>query len=492
MADRVTLFRVALPICAVVGLAGILWPEWLAGTAGAITGAAFSALDWYFMALVTGFLLLSAWLALGRYGSVKLGQPDDEPEFTDAAWISMLFAAGMGAGLLFWGVAEPILHFTSPPAGEGGTAAAARMGMVITNFHWGLHAWAVYAVAALVLAYFGFRRQTPYLPGAPIRSAFRGRWVEPTAKLADLVAVLAVAFGVAGSMAMGVLQIDTGLGVITDLPKDSLTVRVAILAVLFVSYMASAATGLDRGIKILSQLNVTIAIALLCFVALAGPTATLLRGFVTGIGDYLAALPGLSLMTYPYQDKAGWLHGWTLVYFVWWISWAPFVGIFIARISRGRTIREFVSGVILLPTLFSVLWFAVFGGTGLHEELGRGGVARMVQENVTVALFTLFDRLPLSQLLSVTALLLVFIFLVTSVDSATFVLGMLTSRGDLDPPPRRKLAWGVSLAVLGGALLIAERVEVVRAIAILGAVPFAFILMIQIGALLRALREDLG
>ena len=485
------LFRVALPICAVVGASGIVWPEALAGVAGEITGSAFRALDWYFMAQVSGFLLLCIWLAVGRYGTVKLGQPDDEPEFSNAAWISMLFAAGMGVGLLFWGVAEPMLHYIAPPSGQGASPVSARMAMVITNFHWGLHAWAVYAIAALVLAYFGFRRQTPYLPGAPIRSAFTGAWVEPAAKAADLVAVLAVAFGVAGSIAMGVLQFDTGLGVVTDLPKDSLWVRVTILAVLFVAYMTSAATSLDKGIKILSQLNVTVAIALMLFILFAGPTATLLRGFVTALGDYVSALPGLALTTYPYQDKAGWLHGWTLVYFIWWIAWAPFVGIFIARISKGRTIREFVSGVILLPTLFSILWFAIFGGTGLNQEMTRGGVARLVQENVTVALFSLFERLPMPQLLSITALFLVFVFLVTSVDSATFVLGMLTSRGSIDPPVKRKLAWGVILAVLGGALMLAERIDVVRAVAILGAVPFAFILMIQIGALLRALREDI-
>lgn len=486
----ITLFRIALPICAVVGFVGILWPEWLAGSADAITSATFRALDWFFMALVTLFLGLGAWLAMGRFGHVKLGQDDDQPEFTNAAWYSMLFAAGMGAGLLFWGVAEPIIHFTSPPLGGGRSPEAARLAMVITNFHWGFHAWAVYAIAALVLAYFGFRRQTPYLPGAPIRSAFTGRWVEPLAKTADLVAVLAVAFGVAGSIAMGVLQIDTGLGVITDLPKDSLAVRAGILVLLFVAYMTSAATSLDKGIRILSQVNVSIAIGLVAFVLFVGPTAELLRGFVTAVGDYVSALPGLSLNTYPYADKGGWLHGWTLVYFVWWIAWAPFVGIFIARISRGRTIREFVTAVILVPTVFSVLWFAVFGGTAFHEEMTQGGVARLVQENVTVALFSLFERLPASSLLSVTALVLVFVFLVTSVDSATYVLGMLTSQGSLEPPTSRKLAWGVSLAVLGGALLIAERVDVVRAIAILGAIPFTFILLVQAGALVRALRED--
>lgn len=488
---RFGLFHLALLLCAAVGAVGIAAPASLASAAGHVTGAVFGALDWYFTVVVTGFLLLCGWLAFGRYGGVVLGRPGDAPEFGLPAWLAMLFAAGMGSGLLFWGVAEPMMHFGAPPVGEGGTPLAARRAMVITHFHWGLHAWGIYAIAALVLAWFGFRKGTPYLPGAPLRAVFTGRWVEPVAALADLVAVLAVALGVAGSMAMGVLQFHTGLAAVSDVPADAFWVRMVILAVLFLCYTVSAATSLDKGIKYLSQFNMILAISLLTFVLIVGPTAALLRDFVTGIGDYLVALPELSLTTYPYTGESDWFHGWTLLYFMWWIAWAPFVGIFIARISRGRTIREFALGVIGAPTLFSILWFAVFGGTAFAEELhGGGGIARLIDESVTVALFSLFERLPLAPLLGGIAITLVFVFLVTSVDSATYVLGMLTSRGSMDPPVARKLGWGASLAVLGGALIIAERVDVVRAVAILGAIPFTLVMLLQIVALLRSLREE--
>ncbi len=486
---RPGLFAVALPICALIGGVGIWRPDLVAGLATDFTNVTFSALDWFFLAEVSFFVLLSGWLAFGRYGSVRLGADEDRPEFSDPAWFAMLFAGGMGAGLLFWGVAEPMVHFGSPPLLEGGTPEAARQAMIITNFHWGLHAWSVYAVAALVLAYFGYRLGTPALPGAPIRAAFKGPWVEPVAWLSDLLGVLAIAFGVAGSMAMSAMQLDTGLASVSGL-EGGVGQRVVILIVLFVAYMISASTSLDKGIKILSQINLTLALLLMGFLLLAGPTADLLGGAITALGDYLAALPRLSLSTYPFQGKAGWLHGWTLVYFIWWIAWAPFVGIFIARISRGRTIREFVVGVVIAPSLFSLLWFAVFGGTGLHEEFASGGLAEAVRENVTVALFTLYERLPFSGLLGGLSLCLVFVFMVTSVDSATYVLGMLTSEGSLDPPVRRKLAWGVSLAVLGGALMLSGQVPVIRALAILGAIPFAFVMLIQIAALLRVLRKE--
>ncbi len=483
-----SLYRVSISICALVAVFGILWPDNLSRAADLWTSELFRSLDWFWLGSVTAFLLLVCWLAIGRHGSLRLGRPGDRPEFSTPSWIAMLFAAGMGAGLLFWGVAEPMTHFTSPPLGQGGTAAAARQAMVLTNFHWGIHAWAIYSIGGLVLAYFGFRRGTPYLAGAPIRHVFKGVWVAPLAATADLIAVIAVAFGVAGSVGQGTMQILSGMHVVFGTAIESRFLSTMIMLLLVICYMASAGTGLDKGIKWLSNINMILALALLIFVLLAGPTGFLLRNFVTALGDYTGSLVGLSLQLYPYQDLEGWMHSWTLTYFIWWIAWAPFVGIFIARISRGRTIREFVIGVMLVPTVFSVLWFSVFGGVGLHEELyGGGGMARLVQEDVTIALFALFDRLPLSNLLSLTALILLFIFLVTSVDSATFVLGMLTSRGSLEPPLARKFAWGVLLGILSAALNFLGDVEMLRSVMVAGAIPYTLILLIQAGALIRAL-----
>lgn len=486
-------FLVSLPICVIVALLGIIDPDGLARTAGAITEATFQALDWFYLSIIAGFLVLSLWLAFGKYGRLKLGGPDSEPEFAYPSWLAMLFAAGMGAGLLYWGVAEPVLHFTQAPGNAPGSPSAARHAMVMTIFHWGIHAWSVYSIAALVLAYFGFRRQTPYLPGAPLRSALAGWWVEPVAWLADVLAIVAVALGVAGAVAMGILQLQSGLHVVIGTPLNSTLVLIVLLVLVVASYMTSAATSVDKGIRILSNLNMGMAIVLMLFILLVGPTGALLSNFLTVFGDYVSQVASLSFQLYPYQNKAvsAWFHDWTLTYFIWWIAWAPFVGVFIARISRGRTIREFVMGVLVAPTLFSIIWFSIYGGMGLYEELyGAGGLVALVQQDVNTALFAFFDRLPLSLFLSCIGLVLVFIFVVTSVDSATFVLGMLTTNGSLNPPVRRKLTWGITLGALGAAMMFAGNPAAVKAVSVVGAIPFTFILLLQIAALLRALAED--
>lgn len=488
---RVDLFFIALPACAAVAIAGLVSPDALEAWAHVLTRLAFRALDWFILATVSGFVLLCLWLGFGRYGHIRLGAPDERPEFSTPSWLAMLFAAGMGVGLLFWGVAEPLSHFNSPPQGTGGTADAAGVALVRSLFHWGLHAWGIYCFSGLALAYFGFRRRAPHLAGTPIRQVFRGRWVGPVAGLADLVAVLAVAFGVAGSTGTGVMQLQAGLHVVAGTPGQSTAFAMGILALLVAAYMTSAATGINKGIKWLSNLNMAVAVVLLVFMLLAGPTAFLLRSLFTSLGDYLSGLVDLSLELLPYRGTDPWLETWTLTNFVWWVAWAPFVGVFIARVSRGRTLREFVLGVLLVPTVFSLLWFVVFGGTALHEELyGTGGLARLVREDVTVTLFALFDRLPLSGLLAGGAIVLVFIFLVTSLDSATFVLGMLTSRGSPDPSLGRKAAWGIGVGALGAALLLSGNVHAVRAVSISGAMPFVLILLLQAVALVRALGQE--
>jgi len=489
------IFYVALPLCAAVAVLGILSPALLEAWARGLVGTAFRGLDWFFLATTSSLVLLALWLGFGRYGSVVLGRPGDRPEFSTASWLSMLFAAGMGVGLLFWGVAEPVNHFASPPLGPGGTSEAARDAAVYTIFHWGLHAWGIYCLSGLVLAYFGFRYGAPHLAGTPIRAMFAGRWVGPVAWLADLIAVLAVAFGVAGSTGTGVMQIQAGLHAVGGVPLQSLTWAFGILLALMAVYIGSAITGLDKGIKWLSNLNMLLAVAMVAFLLVVGPTAYLFQGLFTALGDYLSSLISLSLRLFPYEQPGQWpgkwLETWTLTNFVWWIAWAPFVGVFVARVSRGRTVREFVMGVLFVPSLFSLLWFVVFGGTAIHEELfGAGGMERLVREDVTAALFALFDRLPAAALLGAVAVFLAFIFLVTSLNSATFVLGMLTSRGSPDPAISRQLAWGLGLGALGAALLLSGNVHALRAVSISGAVPFILILLLQVVALLRALRAE--
>lgn len=485
------LFQISLPICALVALAGILDPAGMASAAGAILSTVFGALDWFFMTVVTALLILTLWLGFGRFGRLKLGGPDDEPEFSYPSWLAMLFAAGMGVGLLFWGVAEPLMHFSGAPEYKPGTPPAARHAMTVTLFHWSLHAWAVYGIGALVLAYFGFRKGTPYLPGAPLRYALTGRWVNSVAWLADLLAVIAVAMGVAGSIGLGVFQLQSGLHVLVGTDLQSTLVTASILGVLVLCYMAPLTTDLDKGVKWLSNGNMVIAVLVMVFVLVAGPTAFLFRTFITAFGDYLTGVVALSFQLYPFTDVGPWLQNWTLTYWFWWIAWAPFVGVFIARISRGRTIREFVIGVLFVPSVFSILWFSVFGGTGLYEELhGQGGIVKLVREDVSTALFALFDRLPLSNLLNGTALALSFIFLVTSVVSAAFVLGMFTSHGSLNPSVGQKLAWGAVLGGLGTALTLSGNVDAVRTVAFIGAIPYTLIILLQIVALLRSLAVE--
>ena len=483
-------FVISLVLVAGVGAWGLADPAGMTGAMLGMTDYMLSAASWYWLVICTGFLVLSGYMAFGPYAHLRLGGDDEEPEFSTASWIAMLFAGGMGAGLLFWGVAEPVYHFESPPGMPGGTPAAAREAMVIVNLHWGLHAWAIYGICALVIAYFTFRRGEESMISTPIKSLFQGRTAGVMVNVADVLGVLAVVFGLAGSLAMGTLQVRSGLGAVFGAPDSQLT-SLLILAVLFVAYMLSATTGVDKGIKILSNLNMILAIGLMLMILFFGPTTFILETFVTSFGDYVTRIPDLAFRLFPYSGLGEWTSSWTLTYFIWWLAWGPFVGIFVARISRGRTIREFCFGVIIAPTLFSVFWFAVFGGAGLYVELfGGGGLEQLVTEDVTKALFVFLNYFPAGAWLGGLAVLLVFIFLVTSADSGTFVLAMMTTRGNLNPPLVHKLVWGTLIAVLTTGTLLSGSVEVAKAMAIAGALPFSVILLMQVVGFLREIRKE--
>lgn len=490
---RLSVFAVSLVLCGVAAVFGIMNPETLVSTITAMTRYSLSAFDWAFLLAVTAFILLCFFLAFGRYGHVKLGRPEDEPEFNTISWITMLFAAGMGAGLLFWGVAEPLNHYLSPPPQrEAMTPEAARWAMVVCNLHWGLHAWGIYAMGALVLGYFGFRRGYPLLASSPIVAVFPGPGGRVLGRVADVIAVLAVVFGLAGSLGMGVTQIRSGLAELYGTSAQSMPIALGILVALAVCYMISASTSIDKGIRFLSDLNMSVIVLLMIFVMLIGPTAFVLSTFVTSLGDYASSLVAMSFRLHPYSGENEWNRIWTLTYFIWWIAWAPFVGIFIARISRGRTIREFVLTVMFAPTLFSMLWFAVMGGTGLHLEMfGQQGLGSLALENPPQALYALLSYFPFSQVLAVVAMFLMFIFLVTSADSGSFVLGMMTSEGALNPSRPRKLLWGLITAALAtAALFAAGGVHVMRAFAISGAIPFTIIMIVHAGCLLISLFQE--
>jgi glycine betaine transporter len=472
-----------------VATVGLLAPELLATTVVEGVATVLATLDWAFLAVTSALLVLSVWLALGRHGQRRLGRDDERPEFSTFAWLSMLFAAGMGSGLMFWGVAEPVTHAAQPPFGAAATPQSQRLALALTDFHWGLHAWAIYGVAALVLAYFHFCRGGDYLPGTPIRAVINGRTGRSLAAGADLVGVLAIAFGVAGSMGMGTLQIRSGLSAAFGLPADSLGIAVGILVALVAASTASAVTRLDRGIKWLSNINIVVAIAFMVALLVWGDSLARLGELATSFVDYAAVLWPLSTMSGPFAGATEWVHEWTLAYLIWWIAWAPFVGVFVARISRGRTIREFVIAVVLVPTVFSMLWFAVLGGTAGALD-GDGAIAAAALTDPPRALFAVLQRLPGATTLSTIAVLLVFLFLVTSVDSAAYVLGVITSGGVANPTAMRKLAWGIVLGLLGAGPVLSERLDVVKAVALVGAIPFTVVLVFQTAALLVALHED--
>ena len=483
-------FFISMAFCAGIGGWGLIDPDGMTGAAFGFTNYLLGGVSWYWLLICTGFLILSIYMAFGPYGHIRLGPDDEKPEFSTGSWIAMLFAGGMGAGLLFWGVAEPIYHFESPPGMAGDTAAAAREAMVITNLHWGLHAWSIYGVCALVIAYFAFRRNDKSLISTPIRALFSGRTAARATTVADILGVLAVVFGLAGSLAMGTLQVRAGLSSVFAV-DESTTTSVMIMAALFVCYMLSATTGVDKGIKILSNINMVVAIGIMLMVIFAGPTQFIFETFINTIGEYFSRIVEVSFRLFPYEDLTSWSAGWTLTYLIWWLAWGPFIGIFVARISRGRTIREFCIGVILVPTVFSMLWFAAFGGTGIYIELfGPGGLSELVFENVATALFAFLNYFPAGQILSMTAVLLIFIFLVTSADSGTFVLSMMTTDGNLNPPIFPKMVWGSIIAVLTIGTLLSESIPVAKAMAITGALPFSVILLLQIVGFLREIRKE--
>ena len=491
-----TVMLVSLILCAAIAIWGVADPDSMTGAAQWLVNYSLTALDWYFLALCTGFLVIMGYMAFSKYGQIKLGQDDDEPEFSTGSWIAMLFAAGMGSGLLFWGVAEPIYHFATPPVGEAETAMAARNAMVITNFHWGLHAWSIYGCCALVIAYFTFRLKLPSMVSTPILVGFKNVFGKNTLKqignTSDILAVIAVIFGLAGSLAMGTLMVRSGMAAVFDTSQD-VTMSMIIIAVMTVCFLLSACTGVDKGIKILSNINMVVAIMILLVVLFGGPTAYLFQSFIYAIGDYLIQLIPMSFKTYAYTPAGSWnwFHGWTLTYLIWWLAWGPFVGIFIARISRGRTIREFVIYVVGVPTIVSMLWFAAFGGAAIHIEMfGAGGITENVFADVAGALFVFFEYFPGTTLLNFLAVCLIFIFLVTSADSGTFVISMMTSKGSLNPDTKLKLIWGLIITGITVATIVTESVKVAKAMAITGAIPFTFIIIMQLAAFFRVVRED--
>jgi glycine betaine transporter len=490
---RNPLLLTALILTAIIATWGVVDTAGLAAFAQKHVAQQFNSRAWFIMLVASLIVATVLWLALSRYGDVRLGGDDDRPEFSTVSWLTMLFAAGMGVGLLFYGATEPLTHFALLQ-GAVDPGIAARYALTVTNFDWAIHAWSIYAITALVIAYFAYRKGRPGLIGTPIRYTFRrGRWVKPLAWIADLLAIYAIAIGLAGSLAIGIFQVQGGIQRLLGLEEGGTLLQYGTFAVLCAAFLLPLRVDLSKGMARLSNLAMILAVLLMVYVLLVGPTHFLMNGIVDATGQYLSSLVKQSFSTYPFfgEKFEGWFHAWTLNYMVWWIAWAPFVGVFVARISRGRTIREFLLGVVLVPSLFSLFWFGVFGGIGfygvLHTELPVLDVATKAPESTT---FFVLDALPLPVLTGAATVAAAFLFLVTSVVSAAFVLSMFSTGGNENPPVKIKLVWGLILAVLGLAMMLTNDVATVRAIIALGAMAFVFILPVLVIALLKTLAKE--
>ncbi|MFS0788015.1 BCCT family transporter [Shouchella sp. 1P09AA] len=485
-------FWVSLAISSVFILWGVFFPSNVESVLGIVDGFISTNLGWVYIIATTAFVLLAIFLIFGPFGKIKLGKPDEKPEYSYFTWFAFLFTAGMGVGLVFFGVTEPLTHFYSPPNAEGETIQAAEQSMMYTLFHWGFHPWATYAVVALTLAYFKFRHQAPAL----ISSAFTpliGKHAQGgIGHSIDVLAVFATVFGIATSLGLGASQITAGLSFSFEGIDNTTTVNLIVIAVVTVLFLISSITGLDKGIRYLSWTNIVVAIALMAFVFVLGSSIQMIESFTTTLGNYVQNLPSMTLGMNAFTGEREFLDAWTLFYWAWWIGWAPFVGTFIARVSRGRTIREFVLGVTAVPVLFSALWFSIFGVAGMEMDADLGGQIYnlMNEQGNEVALFAFLESYPMAPVVMGIAILLISSFFITSADSATFVLGMLTSGGRLNPTLKVKLIWGLILAGTAAALLLSGGLQALEMAMLIAAFPFVFIVILMCISLLKALSSE--
>ena len=445
---------------------------------------------WFYTLSVAVFLAFVLGLLVSPYGRVKLGPDDSEPDYSYTAWFAMLFSAGMGIGLLFYSVAEPLLHFTSPPTGEGGTAEAARRAMQITFFHWGVHAWAIYIVVGLSLAYFAYRHDLPLTLRSALYPIVGDRIYGPIGHTVDTVAVLGTMFGVATSLGLGVMQVNAGLSYLLGIPSAT-WVQLLLIGSITAMATISVVLGLDAGIRRLSELNLGLGLLLVLFLFAAGPTVFLMDAFVQNLGGYLQNIVSMTFRTYAFEG-GDWQSSWTLFYWAWWIAWSPFVGMFIARISRGRTIREFILGVLLVPTMVTFLWLTIFGDTAIQMVLNGGGeaVVEATNDSIPTALFALLGEFPLAGLSSAIATFVVVTFFVTSSDSGSLVIDIITSGGEHDPPVAQRIFWAVTEGSVAAVLLVAGGLNALQTAAITTALPFTAVLLVICYGLAKGLRRE--
>ncbi|MFG8760432.1 choline BCCT transporter BetT [Pseudomonas aeruginosa] len=459
--------------------------EWLL----AAQTSASQTVGWYYLLAMTLYLIFVVVTALSGYGKIKLGADHDEPEFSYLSWAGMLFAAGISITLFFFCVSEPLTHFLQPPQGEAGTQEAARQAMELLFLHWGLHGWGVFALVAMALAYFAYRHNLPLALRSALYPLIGKRINGPIGYTVDCFGIIATVFGLGADMGFGVLQLNSGLDYLYAIPHTH-PVQMALIVLMMGAAISVAVSGVDKGIRILSDINMLLACSLLLFVLFAGPTQHLLNTLVQNVGDYLGHLPGKSFDLYAYGGPSDWLGSWTVFYWAWWIAWAPFVGLFIARISRGRTIREFVFGVLFIPLGFTLAWMSIFGNSALEQALGGASeLGRVAIEQPSMALYQMLQNYPWSRAVITVTVLVSFVFFVTSADSGTVVLSTLSAHGgsaDDDGPKWLRVFWGSVTALVTGGLLFAGSIDALKSAVVLTSLPFSLILLLMMWGLHKA------
>lgn len=489
MSNVSRVFWISIVVASAFVIWGIVAPVQLGEVMEDTKAFFLESFGWFYQLSATFFLIFALYLIFSKFGKIRLGADEEKPEFKNKTWFAMLFSAGMGIGLLFFGVSEPISHFVNPPIGEGGTGEAAKVALRYTYLHWGFHAWAIYSVIGLILAYYKFRKKQPGLMSVTLIPLIGNRAKGIIGTIVDSIAVFATIFGVAASLGLGAAQINGGLHYVVPAIPSNFTVQLIIIAIVTVLFILSASTGLKKGISFLSNANLVLAVILLFTFLFLGPTGFVLDLFTTTLGSYVQNLPSMGLRLTPFnKEQATWIRDWTIFYWAWWIAWAPFVGTFIARVSKGRTVREFMIAVLVIPTIVCAFWFSVFGGTAIYFDFFEG--TNIAGESLETALFAVFDLLPFSAVLVVVTLALITTFFVTSADSATFVLGMQTTHGDLNPPNIVKIIWGLFLAASAVVLMISGGLDAMQTAIIVSAFPLTFVLIAATIATLKEFKKE--
>lgn len=481
-----TVFSISLAATGLLVLWGLVAPKHFGQAVNKALNFFINYFDWSYLLIVSAFVIFCIWIAVSPLGNLKLGKPDDIPDYSLRSWLAMLFTVGMGIGVYFWGVAEPLYHYTSPPFGSPNSPEAVEIAMRYAFFHWGIHAWAIFAIVGLPIGYFSFKYGLPCTISAALYPLLKEKTWGIAGKIIDALAIFATLGGIATSTGLAALQINSGLNFLFGIPTTKV-IQVIVVIISTLIFTLLAVKGIERGIKVFSEMSFYAMLFLLIFILVFGPFKFILQLFTDSIGAYLQNIIRMSFWTDPVK-RSGWPGSWTVFYWAWWIAWAPFVGPFFARISKGRTIREFIIGVLLFPTLFDLIWFSIFGGSGLYFEIFNGGnIAEMVKKDVATSIFLVLKHYPLFSLMAVFVIMAAAASFIDSADAATFTAAMLSSNGNTEPSKRLKGLWGILCGAIAAILIFSGGLKALQTASIVAAFPFMLVMVAMCFAFVKFL-----